>query len=114
VTDSADHKRMADAIESLTSKVDRHHRQMQEHLDFHEQVNMEELASNVGMLVDLLYGEPHIGPDGPTRDGGLQEIIKQSMNGGVRIHVPAGVIALMVAMIGALGVIGAALISGGP
>lgn len=90
---SADHARMEAKIEKLSEQFGQHQREFRAHIDGHGQMEetIMEMGRDVRMVVDLLYGEPHDGPDGALlRDGGLQELVRQSLNGGVKVHIPAG------------------------
>lgn len=111
---SDDHARLEQAITKVGADLNTHRSEFQKHVASHEVVDAKiiRLTDSVTMLVDLLYGEAHPGPDGTVlRDGGLQELIKQSANGGVRIHIPPSITALLVALIGAVGAVAAALIA---
>ena len=80
----------------------------------------EAMRRQLDLVVDTIAG-PVINTDvlgNEVRAGGLneevRELVQQARNGGIRVHLPASVVALLVALIGALGVIGAALLSRPP
>lgn len=61
--------------------------------------------SKLDSLADVVLGEECVDFDGNvTRDGGLQKIVKDSHNGGMKVKLPASVIAaLITAMAGIFG-----------
>lgn len=106
---------LTSAVASVAHDVKKIDRKVDAHIDEHDGVDLRTIAANVNLIVDWMYGAEEHGPDGTvSRSGGAREIVAQAMNGGIRIHIPGPIIALMVAMIGALGVIGAALLSRPP
>ena len=63
--------------------------------------NQKELAEKLEALADVVLGEEHHTYDGQVvREGGLQKLVQQSQNGGVRIQLHPAITAAIITATG--------------
>ncbi len=72
-------------------------------------IMVDEVAPEITMMIDDLYGEKRPIPGHPDhREGGRLEVLS---NGGLKLQIPAWLTAILVALVGAVGLMAAAIVA---